>query len=44
MKKILSKLFSRNFIIIAIMILQIVFMGFAVWKLRENYCIKHKSA
>lgn len=43
MKKILSKLFSRNFIIIAIMILQIVFMGFAVWKLRENYFLVASS-
>ena len=37
MKKLLTTIFSRNFIIALLLIFQIAFMAFSIWKLRENY-------
>ena len=43
MKRILTKIFSRNFIFIAMLLLQIAFIAFTIWKLREHYFIIHVS-
>lgn len=43
MKRILTKIFSRNFIFIAMLLLQIAFIAFTIWRLREHYFIIHVS-
>lgn len=43
MKKLIATIFNRNFIIVLLLLLQIAFMGFTIWKARENYLLVSAS-